>query len=495
MKTKLSILVFCFFLLTESFAQTETLIFEEDWESGIGEWTTTDESPSYWHCDTFNAYGGTGESWWMANSLLGNLGGYGDEWYQVLDTHPIILSGDNLSLKFYHRYSVEPIGGDPHYDGWDGMNLRVSVDAGLSWEVLNSVVPNYNCTSMYGFGFIHGEGEGIPGWGGNLLEWTEVTVDLSEYSGQTAIFRFAFASDPGLSTKTNPDLFGWQVDDIVISNSEEILFENHGEDVNMTPHNRFGGDLWNLHEESGGNHFASCNNENHTYFKDMKNSLISGSINLPEVQTINLNFEVRGTFEDNNPGPPPGPPSYDNFSAYVFVFDELRNLAGGNTVFYNAPDEWQLFTEAYNLQQIDLSSFRGQTVKLIFMFTSDIDEPIGEAIQIDNIKITTPNAVSVEPELTPPDIFCLEQNYPNPFNPSTTIKYTIAKNSFVTLKVCDILGRELVTLINEIKEAGYYKYEWNATGFASGIYYFAMYATDIKSGEDYRAVKKMMVLK
>jgi hypothetical protein len=65
--------------------------------------------------------------------------------------------------------------------------------------------------------------------------------------------------------------------------------------------------------------------------------------------------------------------------------------------------------------------------------------------------------------------FALGQNYPNPFNPSTVISYQISVNSQVTLKVFDILGREIETLVNEEKEPGTYAVRWNASSYASGI--------------------------
>ena len=83
----------------------------------------------------------------------------------------------------------------------------------------------------------------------------------------------------------------------------------------------------------------------------------------------------------------------------------------------------------------------------------------------------------------------LSQNYPNPFNPSTTIKYSIPKNSLVTLKVYDVLGREVKTLVNEYKTAGDYNADFNASHLASGIYFYR-----ITAGK-YTAVRKMQLLK
>lgn len=75
-----------------------------------------------------------------------------------------------------------------------------------------------------------------------------------------------------------------------------------------------------------------------------------------------------------------------------------------------------------------------------------------------------------------PHGFWLEQNYPNPFNPSTTIKFQIPKSSFITLKVFDLLGREVVTLVNEEMTPGSYNRRFDGSGLASGVYQYRLQA-------------------
>ncbi|GBD86208.1 hypothetical protein BMS3Abin03_00118 [bacterium BMS3Abin03] len=82
----------------------------------------------------------------------------------------------------------------------------------------------------------------------------------------------------------------------------------------------------------------------------------------------------------------------------------------------------------------------------------------------------------------------LYQNYPNPFNPQTTIKYQIPELSLVALKVFDVLGSEVVTLVNEEKQTGTYEVEFDATGLPSGVYFY-----QIKAG-NYIETKKMLLL-
>ena len=88
-----------------------------------------------------------------------------------------------------------------------------------------------------------------------------------------------------------------------------------------------------------------------------------------------------------------------------------------------------------------------------------------------------------------PNEFILKQNYPNPFNPSTTIKYQIPENGFVSLKVYDVLGNEITTLVNEEKLAGSYEVEFNAEGLTSGIYFYKL------QFNSFTETKKMILMK
>ncbi len=88
-----------------------------------------------------------------------------------------------------------------------------------------------------------------------------------------------------------------------------------------------------------------------------------------------------------------------------------------------------------------------------------------------------------------PTQFAIYQNYPNPFNPATEIKYSIPKTENVTLKVYDILGRQIAALVNEKKSAGNYKDEFNGSNFSSGVYFY-----QIKAG-NYIETRKMLLLK
>ena len=77
-----------------------------------------------------------------------------------------------------------------------------------------------------------------------------------------------------------------------------------------------------------------------------------------------------------------------------------------------------------------------------------------------------------------PLTYSLSQNYPNPFNPTTNFEFRIAKFEMVTLKVFDVLGREISTLVNELRPAGTYMIRWNASSLPSGVYFYRLRAGD-----------------
>jgi len=107
-----------------------------------------------------------------------------------------------------------------------------------------------------------------------------------------------------------------------------------------------------------------------------------------------------------------------------------------------------------------------------------------ETIRYDELSFTeVGNKVSTVSD------FKLGQNYPNPFNPSTTIKYQISQNEFVSLKVFDILGNEVAELVNEEKPSGNYEVGFNASRLTSGVYFYTL------TSANFNKTKKMILLR
>lgn len=143
-----------------------------------------------------------------------------------------------------------------------------------------------------------------------------------------------------------------------------------------------------------------------------------------------------------------------------------------------------------NYAEMDTSSFINMSFDLSLItpvssgYTRDyVLETVGKYTQSSN-----KYQLNVDNQL--PKIFQLYQNYPNPFNPKTIIKYDLPTNTKVTIKIYDILGREVQTLLNdELKSTGRYEIEWNAINYASGVYFYR-----IEAGSFVQA-KKMILLK
>jgi len=145
---------------------------------------------------------------------------------------------------------------------------------------------------------------------------------------------------------------------------------------------------------------------------------------------------------------------------------DLRTLGGGSAV---------VFASGF------LNPSANQNGEAFGIFFALADGTVGQfpegVASVENISGVTPSNYS------------LAQNFPNPFNPSTTINFTIPNSEFVTLKVYNILGSEVATLVNENLSAGSYKYNFDAQNLASGVYLYEL------SAGNFREIKKMNLLK
>jgi len=154
--------------------------------------------------------------------------------------------------------------------------------------------------------------------------------------------------------------------------------------------------------------------------------------------------------------------------ASSYIWETIGFVQGhGNS---NSPKEYS-FTDDLNLAFTPNLNYLHYRLKQI---DNDGQYKYSDVIEISNIA---------------PSKFQLFQNYPNPFNPSTTICYSIPQKSKVALKVFDVLGTEVTTLVNEEKEAGVYTAEFNNAGLSSGVYFYSLTA------DKYSSIKKFVLLK
>lgn len=147
--------------------------------------------------------------------------------------------------------------------------------------------------------------------------------------------------------------------------------------------------------------------------------------------------------------------------------------------------------------QIKVNSSTGDTIITVFNnaqvqnFNITVaNEPIAITVDPNNWILKTINSVvvGIEDEMQP-QTFSLEQNYPNPFNPVTKIKFTLASNEYTTLKVYDIIGKEITTLVNNQMEKGHYEINFDASNLPGGVYFYTLNAGG------YKETRKMILMR
>ncbi len=185
----------------------------------------------HFHADTYNSY--NGKSWWCGDT---SIGGYDDHWLDYLETPIIDISSTNspiLNFKGYWAVEDSAYAEDP-YDGWDGCNVWISIDGGENFSVIDPIFPTYDCGHLWSFGH---PGEGwnmgidIAGWAGESGGWVDVEFDLTSHKSDSAVIRFALASDLAYCVTDNAFLKGYFIDNIDISDGTTTIFSDTCGDV------------------------------------------------------------------------------------------------------------------------------------------------------------------------------------------------------------------------------------------------------------------------
>ena len=171
------------------------------------------------------------------------------------------------------------------------------------------------------------------------------------------------------------------------------------------------------------------------------------------------------------------------------VWEDYRD---GSEIYYKSSTDgglnWDEDTRLTNAGSFSMYPSVSVSDSVVHVLWEDFRDGQGAEIYYKRNPTGNPTAVeNINSEF--PSEFLLAQNYPNPFNPATSLQYAISSMQFVQLKVYDILGHEIVTLVNEEKPAGVHEVEFNASGLSSGMYLYRLQAGTFVE------TKKMIILK
>jgi aminopeptidase N len=187
----------------------------------------------------------------------------------------------------------------------------------------------------------------------------------------------------------------------------------------------------------------------------------------------------------------------ENYPKYTVSWS--KNLISGSTyqIDLNVTQDVNTFPSYFTMPiKIKVNTTSGDTVVTVFNnvqnqnFLFQVNgDPQSINFDYGNWILKTLSPITEVEDIVVPKEFSLEQNYPNPFNPSTKIKYTIASEGFITLKVFDILGNEIAALVNSKQDVGSYTVDFDASKLNSGVYF---YRIETKS---FVETKKMLLMK
>jgi len=196
------------------------------------------------------------------------------------------------------------------------------------------------------------------------------------------------------------------------------------------------------------------------------------------------------TVQNNGPDTATQVVAKDTLSRHVtFISD---SASGGNATWANGALTYTIGSLApgkkVNILLVVKADSAGSAIHKAYVSAHESDFNPGNNTAIDTTIISISSGVNDRTNDLPLT-YELKQNYPNPFNPSTTIAFDVPSVGHVQLRIFDLLGREVASLLNEQRNAGRYHVEWDASRFSSGVYFYR-----IESGE-FKQTKKLMLVK
>lgn len=428
-------------------ANSQEIIYYEDFESGQGFWYADNGIWEIGKATVGPKSAHSGQN--VAGTILsGNYPYYANtRLVSPSISIPKVNIGEKIQLYFWQWFLIN----EEDFYGPDLGYVQISVNGG-PWKNLH--------TNICGYSWL----------------WTQLCLDLTYYTDSRIRIAFYFVSSQRAENN------GWYIDDIMIKKGPPIFRNPEDFEAGIGDWSADNG-VWEIGKptsgpttaHSGQNCAATILSGNYpTYTNTL---LIS-----PEIKLITEPNEVPGLYfwhwfrinEDDFYGPDQG------FVMISVNRGTWKTIAGP---YSGISERW---TQSY----ADLSAYADSTVRIAFAFySSQRAENCGWFI--DDIRIVgiPPDKIDYPEGRSIPNEFTLNQNYPNPFNPSTTIEFSIPHSTHVSLKIYDVLGKEVSTLVDEELPMGQHKVNWNAQHLASGVYIYK-----IQAGE-FVQTKKMILMR
>jgi len=353
-------------------------------------------------------------------------------------------------LTFFHRYSIYWTNNSC---GKDYLYLEISTNGGFNWTQIKS-------------------------WEGANVAWTYEQVDLSNYRINLVKIRFRLSSHNGCSGTGD----GWYIDDVSMLEKNNIIsvqplpFSDNFES-GFTKWIR-GGFNWDTTRSTYTSPINSATDSrvgNYSYLSsptlatkwvfDLSNTI------LPAL-TFFHKYSIYWT---------------NNSCGKDYLYLEVSTNDGYS---WNNLRTWEGANNAWTPEQINLSAYIGDSIKIRFVLSSyNGCSGTGDGWYIDDVTIRDLATGITQTENIIPDRYSIMQNFPNPFNPSTNIEFSVPKQSNVKINVYDSQGKEVAALLNEKLSAGTYRVDFDGTGYSSGVYFYKM------ETEDFVQTRSMVLLK
>ncbi|MBW6516456.1 MAG: immune inhibitor A [Candidatus Cloacimonetes bacterium] len=454
-----------------------------DFEANDGGFISNNTEGWQWGEPTIDAFSGS-KVW--GTVLDGN---YADAASWTLDT-PTFLITPTTSLSFYHYFNIE--------NYWDGGNVKISTDDGDNWQI---IYPEEG----YSTNSINSGNSGIPNqpaYSGNSDGWQEAGFDLSQYFGQLANFRFHFGSGPWVN------YLGWYIDDFFLSGMNQLTSVISGH-VNLL---RSPLAVDNVIITAGDYSVKPDLNGNYKLVVPAGNYLV----------TAHLPFHYEDTEYDVSLGELEFLTDYDFTLLYLTPPENLRYTLNEDNLTVDLLWDYEPLPDTSTRSGRDIPRdddyyftiyrqensgyFTELTTTLELSYTDLIpnadnvyryyivtEYPYGSSDR-SNIVATDSPYYDVDEDVPVVYEFRLRQNYPNPFNPVTNIAFTLPQQERVELKIFNIKGELVKTLINDTMDTGDHTVQWYGNNnqnrkVSSGIYFYS-----IQAGQ-YRDIKKAVLLK